>query len=285
MTILFVDHLTVIDCSYLHSERGLVGESWIVDLELTGGLDEQSMVLDFGKVKKHIKTLIDDTVDHKLLLPMQNPALTISNEQQPVVTFVSSRGSIEHTSPADALRKLECPEITADVVADYLEQAIMQIAPSNVQGVQLTLHTEKIDGAFYHYSHGLKKHDGNCQRIAHGHRSKIEILLDDVRQPELEQQVADQWRDIYLGSREDLIETTNDRMHFAYQAPQGEFKLSLPAAHCDLMDTDSTVECIAEHLARQLQQQLGNDITSENSLKIRAYEGVKKGAIGLDRHG
>ena len=36
MATLFVDNLTVLDFSYLHAKRGMVGESWIVDLELSG---------------------------------------------------------------------------------------------------------------------------------------------------------------------------------------------------------------------------------------------------------
>ena len=36
MNNLFIEHLTVIDFSYFQPHRGVVGESWIVDIELIG---------------------------------------------------------------------------------------------------------------------------------------------------------------------------------------------------------------------------------------------------------
>ena len=69
MRTLFVDNLTVIDCSVLDPVVGLTGASWIVDLELSGKLDGESMLIDFGLIKKQAKQLIDDLVDHKLVVP------------------------------------------------------------------------------------------------------------------------------------------------------------------------------------------------------------------------
>ena len=51
MSRLFVDNLTVLDFSYFHPTRGVVGESWIVDVELVGDLNDEGMVFDFGHVK------------------------------------------------------------------------------------------------------------------------------------------------------------------------------------------------------------------------------------------
>jgi len=96
MACLFVEHLTVLDFSRLDRERGLVGESWIVDLELEGELDPQSMVLDFGEVKRFARNAVEDCADHKLLVPARCGWLEI------MVSAASGEVCIE--APAAGLR-------------------------------------------------------------------------------------------------------------------------------------------------------------------------------------
>ena len=126
MTILFVNRLTVIDCSYLSPTRGLVGESWQVDIELDGDLDYQGMVLDFGEVKRSIKHMIDEQFDHKLLVPADYAGLKISDYSDGLhLSFETDDGRlIEHRSPRDAVRLIPCERVVADrlsqIIADYL---------------------------------------------------------------------------------------------------------------------------------------------------------------------
>ena len=288
---LFVNDLTVIDFSYCCTERGIVGESWIVDVLLDGSLNEMSMVLDFAVVKKQIKAIIDDAVDHKLLLPMLDNAITVSDstyrEGHEFVDFKSKKGSYNLQSPRCAFAKISSDKIDIASVTSYLTEIILEQLPKNVQGLTLNLRAENIDGAFYHYTHGLKLHDGNCQRIAHGHRSKIHIYQNGQRSADLEAAWSLRWNDIYLASEADRIALAHielsanatenlsaDQQLFSYFAPQGRFDIAVPSNILDVVDCDSTVELLADFILRQLKQQ-----SPDNEFKVVAFEGVAKGAI------
>lgn len=280
MNLLFVRQLTVIDFSYLHPSRGLVGESWIVDVDLHGELDAQGMVFDFGLVKKVIKSGIDQALDHKLAIPRRLPGLELDERE----TWVGARlplaqgGEILHEAPAQAVALLDLDEITPEGVAPWLARHLKSLLPDNVRHIDLQLRPERIEGAFYHYSHGLKKHAGNCQRIAHGHRSRLEILQDGQRNEQLERDWAAMWRDIYIGTREDIVARPViqqiEHTEFQYRADQGDFRLRIPSRQVYLLGTDSTVEWIAQHIAQQLKAQM-----PASQFLVRAFEGVDKGSV------
>lgn len=272
---LFVDQITVIDCSLLHPQRGLIGASWRVDVELLGELDDQSMVFDFALVKKVIKRTIDQEVDHKLLVPTQYSGCEISNSDQLTLRFTDRKQqTIIHKSPRSAVCLLDCKKISGKQIIRFLIDKLKQELPANVQEIKLRLRKENGKGPFYTYSHGLKKHQGNCQRIAHGHRSKIRIWRDGRRDRALEKDLAGRWQDIYLGSREDITHRDQQSVRFEYQTPQGKFALQLPADRVHLMECDSTVECIAEHIVTMLKEK-----SPQACFKVKAFEGINKGAI------
>jgi len=267
----------------------MVGESWILDVVMSGELNEMSMVLDFSRVKKQIKQLVDEYVDHRLIVPTNNSRIHVA-ESKPgyaTVDLLRDDKSIHLNCPDQAYCFIEDDAVTIESVTQHLYQVLNGKLPANVQGLELTLRHEKIDGAFYHYTHGLKKHDGNCQRIAHGHRSPVELFVDGQRDAELEQQWAERWEDIYLGSNEDEVAlselnlskhaaTISDSTHygFRYTAPQGEFELAIARSETEVLNTDTTVELLACYIADQVSPQVMG-----KSLEVVAYEGVGKGAM------
>lgn len=289
---LFVRDLTVIDSSYLCERRGMVGESWLVDIEMSGELNEMSMLLDFGRVKKLIKSIIDEEVDHKLLVPTECSLVhvhALENDESTVDLLRPGR-AIHLRCPTQGFAFIPAPQVDKESVTRYLLGVLAKRLPGNIKDLSLTLRSERIEGAFYHYSHGLKKHDGNCQRIAHGHRSPVEILVDGERDEELEFNWAERWADIYLGTEEDRValgelalseraeaslkEGDAHYIGFKYVALQGLFQLAMPAAEVEMIDTDTTIELLAHYIAREVKKQVGDKF-----VKIVAYEGVGKGAI------
>ena len=285
---LFVNDLTVMDFSYLCPKRGMVGESWIVDVILDGELNEESMVQDFGHVKKNLKRLIDEYVDHKLLVPAEYSGSEVihdddSEQVEARFTCIDGRSIMLHC-PAEAYAFVYSDEINMESVGVYLKEVLATHLPENVENITLHLREEVINSPFYHYTHGLKKHDGNCQRIAHGHRSRIDIILDGKVCVESQQYWADRWADIYIATREDEIAYSDRKLKgqvsneadyycFAYESSQGYFELLIPKSDCEVIETDSTVECLAQYLLEEQKKR-----TPDGACQVIAYEGVGKGA-------
>ena len=279
MACLFVEQLTVLDFSRLDRERGLVGESWIVDLELEGELDPQSMVLDFGEVKRIARQAVEDFADHKLLVPGGCGWLEVdTGAGTGAVRIEALAAGLRLRSPGEAVCVVDAATITMPVLRRCLEECVVTVMPPNVTAARVALREEGVPGAYYHYSHGLKRHGGNCQRIAHGHRSRIEVYVDGRRNDHWERYWADRWQDIYLGSDEDRVaETTlaeRAAWRFAYESGQGEFELELWAERCELVPADTTVECLAAYVAGELAR-----LSPGTAVRVRVYEGVNKGAV------
>lgn len=274
---LFVDQLTNLDFSYLDKQRGLVGETWLANIELKGKLDHQGMICDFGDVKKTIRNWLDTHIDHKLLIPSTSSALTFKQDNnRDRFDWQCDRGYIQSSAPSEAHCLIPAEAITAESVAEWCINELKPLFPSSVDTLSLHFSIEAIDSPFYHYSHGLKKHGGNCQRIAHGHRSKIEIWENNELSTTLMCSLADEWKDIYIGTEEDCQQdpTHKNNYEFNYTAQQGDFSISLPKEHCYLISTDTTVELIAEHLSTRLKSE-----NPASSFRVKAYEGLAKGAI------
>lgn len=273
---LFVDNLTHVDFSYLHPQRGLVGESWEAQLILKGKLDDQGMICDFGTVKKRIKAWLDSHIDHMLVVARDMASLKVSQDELDTeVEWLYPDGErFFCKAPHQAIALLPVADITQKTVAGWAQEQLLALFPEQVENVEIHFVAEKIEGAFYHYSHGLQQHKGNCQRIAHGHRSRMEVKLDGKRRQDIELYWSQQFADIYIGTLAHRVESIEGVNRYEYVAPQGAFQLELPARYCYDLTTETTVEQIAQHLAEQIK-----DEYLEYEVEVRAFEGVGKGAI------
>lgn len=271
---LFVDNLTNIDFSYLCPKRGLVGETWLANIELVGEPDQQGMICDFGIVKKQLRQWLDCHLDHCLLVPGDASAISLRrhDKQLSISLTCQDESRIDIESPEQAVSVINAPEITPLSVARWCEESVGQLFSNSKLAISFT--SEEIRSPYYHYSHGLKKHSGDCQRIAHGHRSKLFIWRNDVLSHELMEDWATRWSDIYIATQEDCVADDNETMTFRYEASQGHFRLRIPRSRCYVIDTDTTVEHIAQHLADKI-----SALHTSDYIVVKAFEGIGKGAI------
>lgn len=269
------------DFSYFDSQRGLLGESWQTDILLTGKLNDESMICDFSIVKKQIKKWLDDNIDHMLAIPTQHTNSTLSNLEDNRVSFTFSHDDgrrFQCDAPKQAICALPMEEVSIEATQSWVESQILNLLPAELESVQIRFTPESIQGEQYQYSHGLKKHGGNCQRIAHGHRSTIEIYANGERSTTLEMDWAKRWEDIYLGTEEDLqkVFKENGRSyhHFSYTSQQGLFELTIDSQQVYMLGCDTTVESLSSHIAETLSQENPN-----THIEVHAFEGIGKGAI------
>ncbi|SDN91369.1 6-pyruvoyl trahydropterin synthase family protein [Vreelandella arcis] len=270
---LFVNQLTHIDASLWCPKTGLKGVSWQVDALLEGELGEDGMLFDFGDVKPWIKRTLDNGLDHTLLLPVDAPGVDVSPCEEGLCVRTTSPYPMEVRGPKEAFTLLTSTTVERASVAKLLSDTLTEQRPANVSRVQLTLSDEAIEGAAYGYSHGLKRHTGNCQRIAHGHRSRLYIWQRDSRQHVLEQQWATWLDNRYLVEAGDITAHDQQTLTCRYQAAQGTFTITLPSERCAVLPTPTTVENIARWLAERIATQ------SHETTRIQAFEGFNKGAI------
>ncbi|WP_148253875.1 6-pyruvoyl trahydropterin synthase family protein [Aidingimonas lacisalsi] len=274
---LFVNDLSHMDVSLYCTQQGLMGASWHVDVELDGELGEDGMLFDFGEVKPWIKARLDRGADHTLLVPTEAPGVTVTECTEGLCLHADHPYPLEVRGPRQSFTLLPWKAITAERLADQLSAELTRRPPPRVDDIRLSLRSEMIEGASYRYSHGLKHHRGNCQRIAHGHRSRLVIRLDGKRAPALESHWA-QWLDgRYLIDENDIVASEDgnaeERVTIRYHASQGRFHLRLPQACCAILTTPTTIEHIAAWLATRI-------ATAEGKrCRVQVFEGIGKGAI------
>lgn len=101
-----------------HRCESLHGHNYRVGVVLEGALDEESWyVFDFVALKRIMRRLCD-AIDHKVLLPLQNPKLQIGHDGDAVT--VAYEGRPRYVFPAVDCALLPLPNTTVEMLAEYL---------------------------------------------------------------------------------------------------------------------------------------------------------------------
>lgn len=113
-----------------HRCEPLHGHNYRVAVALDGTVDEECWyVVDFSVVKQLMRRLCEE-LDHKVLLPTENPKLRI--EERGDMVHVAFEGAARYVFPRNECVLLPIPNTTVEMLAQHLVQRV--IAEFRAQG-------------------------------------------------------------------------------------------------------------------------------------------------------
>jgi 6-pyruvoyltetrahydropterin/6-carboxytetrahydropterin synthase len=105
-----------------HRCEGLHGHNYRVRVTVEGALDEESwFVFDFVVLKKIMRRLCDE-IDHKVLLPLENPKIQLSEDGDSL--RVAYEGKPRYVFPKVDCALLPVPNTTVEMLAELLTKRL-----------------------------------------------------------------------------------------------------------------------------------------------------------------
>ncbi len=124
-----------------HRCESLHGHNYRVGVALEGAIDAESWyVLDFSVLKRLARKLCDE-IDHKVLLPLTNPKLTV--EVQSGTVAVAYQNIPRYVFPLGDCALLDIPNTTVEMLAQYITHRLMAELPSAVHATAIEVEVEE----------------------------------------------------------------------------------------------------------------------------------------------
>ena len=106
-----------------HRCESLHGHNYRAAVTLEGAMDEQSWyVMDFSLVKKIMRRLCDE-IDHKVLLPLENPKLQVM--ERDAFVHVTYEDQPRYVFPRGDCALLAIPNTTVEMLAQLLTRRLL----------------------------------------------------------------------------------------------------------------------------------------------------------------
>jgi 6-pyruvoyltetrahydropterin/6-carboxytetrahydropterin synthase len=107
-----------------HQCESLHGHNYRIGVTVEGGVDpECAFVVDFAVLKRIVRPYVQ-AVDHRILLPMENPKLVLKEDGDRMV--VDYLGKQRFVFPASNCALLPITNTTAEMVAEYLAHRVRE---------------------------------------------------------------------------------------------------------------------------------------------------------------
>jgi queuosine biosynthesis protein QueD len=138
-------------CEHLH------GHNYGVSVTVEGPLTADSYVVDFVDLKKIIRR-VSETLDHRFLLPLQNPHLDLAQENEHWSIHFEGR---EYKFPARDVVPLPMDNTTAERLAEYIWHEIARelLALGNSHITVISVGIEEAPGQTAYFSQELAAYE------------------------------------------------------------------------------------------------------------------------------
>lgn len=291
---LFIKGVDHIDCSLFSPFQGIIGQSWLVDIMVSGALDDNGFVFDFSHLKSLVRQVLRSSVDHSLLIPIMSSQVQFSETETGEMWRLKAKARLtnvdfdwEYQCPKGAVFPIRAISITKEILEQECARLIRHRLPQSIYKVDVKLREEAAEStaAFFSYTHGITGHDGNCQRLFHGHRSLIEIHVNDERRPDLEHFIVRQVFDssVHITTPSQVVSgdvkmgqrgTDGSHIRLKYQGSFGNYEGLLPSNKVFLVEDETSIECISRQIAQIIAQR-----EPHAKVKVACYEGIGKGGV------
>lgn len=285
---LFIKDIDRLDCAVFDPSIGVVGQSWYVDVEVTGQLDENGFVYDFSYLKKLVKSALKSSLDHALIIPVQSTHVNFQETSSGELWHLKAKTRLTgldsdwtYKCPKGAVYPIRAVKISKEIIEQECARLIRHRLDETIRKVAVTFRAEAGQGAdsFFRYTHGITGHQGMCQRLFHGHRSRIEVYVSGDRRRDLEQFLAHDLlgSSVHIASRSQLISEGDIRdgvVSLAYDGTLGRYEARLPANRVFIVDQQTSIERITQQLA----EIVAKKVRETEKVKVVCYEGIDKGA-------
>ena len=203
---------------------------------------------------------------------------------------------LTYEAPEQAICEIPFGHVSKETLIAYLEEIVLEEMPETVTAVRIELQSESLEREqpAFHYTHGLKDHFGNCQRLFHGHRNTVDVQVNGVKRLDFEQKIAYElfngnvhfcyWKNVV--NKEEIQKASGEALpvgrynelpsvSIEYAASQGVFKGTLPGRAVYFLEEETTVENLSIHFAKLVKSWVGE----HDVVEVRAYEGIAKGSL------
>jgi 6-pyruvoyl-tetrahydropterin synthase len=290
---IFLEDLDRIDVTVFDPSEGVVGQSWHVDLHVTGPLDENGFVHDFSPLKSEVKKALKGTVDHALVVASNSDDVMIRDEGQSTYVALTDRSrptetfTWEYRAPRAAVLQVGGEKVTKESIEAAIEARIRESMPVSLTNIHVKVRDEDLaqTQACFSYTHGITGHQGLCQRLLHGHRSQIKVSVDGERRADLEHKIVQEvlGPQVHIGAKWQVKSGTVEPyvraqqpspISLAYKASLGEYEATIPSDRLLIIDGETSIENLTRFLARFIKKDHPNQ-----SIEVSCYEGIGKGSV------